>query len=155
MRGLQHGEILALQMRVPLLAGIDGEQERQVGVIRVQRPLLAQIELPVAGHGGKEGIQQVVAFFIQQAVMGGEQFLKLGNGVLHLHAVFVVDHDRERELAERFALHAERRQRIAQLGNGGFLRVIHQLVARPGVLRGPADSKGSWFWSCGNDGGAC
>ena len=133
-RRFEHGEIFPLQMRVPLRTGIDREQERQVGVIGIQRPLLAQIELPVAWHRGKEGIEQVVAFFVQQAVMLGEQLLELRDGVFHLHAVLVVDHDGQRELAEVLALHAERRQRIAQFGDGGFLRVIDQLITWSGVL---------------------
>ncbi len=60
----EDSEILPLQMRVPLAAGIYREQKRQVGVIGVERPLLAEIELPVAGHGGKERIEQVVAFLV-------------------------------------------------------------------------------------------
>lgn len=35
-----------------------------VRVVRVERPLLSEIELPVAGNGGEERIQQVVAFLI-------------------------------------------------------------------------------------------
>ena len=102
--------------------------------VRVQCPLLAQIELPVAGDRGKEGIEQVVAFFVEQAVVLGEEFLELGDRVLHLGAVFVVDHNRQRELAEVLALHAECGQRLAEFGDGGLFGVVHQFVARPAVL---------------------
>ena len=134
MRRFEDGEILAFEMRVPPRAAIDGKQERQVGVIGVECPLLAKVELLVAGHRGEERIQQVVAFLIQQAVMLGEQLLELRDGMFHLHAVLVVDHDRQRELTEVLALHAHRGQRAAKLRDGGLLGVIDQFILWAGVL---------------------
>ncbi len=63
-----------------------------------------------------------------------EQLLELGDGVLHLRAVLVVDHNGQRELAEVLALHAHRGQRVAQLRDGGGFRVIDQIVLWAGVL---------------------
>ena len=153
-RRFEDGEILPLQMRVPLRAAIDGEQKRQVGIVGIERPLLAEIELPVAGDRGEERIEQVVAFLVEQAVMLREQLLKLGDGVLHLHAVLVVDHDGQRELAEVLALHAHRGQRAAQLRDGGGFGVIDQIRPAGRCSAGPGDSRQSWSWSCGGAGGA-
>ncbi len=63
-----------------------------------------------------------------------EELLKLRDGVLHLRAVLVVDHDGQRELAEVLALHAQRSECAAQFRNSGLLGIVHQLIARAGVL---------------------
>ncbi len=63
-----------------------------------------------------------------------EQFLKLRDGMFHLQAVFVIDDDGEGKLTEVLALHTERGEGSAQLGDRGFLGVIDQLVFRIGVL---------------------
>ena len=81
------------QMRIPLGTGIDAEQKRQVGIVGIERPLLAQIELFVPRHGGEEGIQQVVAFLIQQAVMLSEEFAGMEN-LYELRVVSSLDRGR-------------------------------------------------------------
>lgn len=43
-------------------------------------------------------------------------------------AIFVVDDDSECELTEVLALHAQRRERIAELRNGGCFGVIDEVV---------------------------
>ena len=130
----RNGEILAFEVRIPPLAGIDGKEKRQVGIVGIECPLFAQIELPIAGDGGEERIQEVVAFFIEKTIMPGEELLKLGYRVLDLQTVFVVDHDGERVLAEVLAFHTKRGQGGAQFGNSSLLGVVDQLVFWAGVL---------------------
>ena len=60
-----NGEVLAFEMRVPFGAGVYCEQERQVGIVRVQGPLPAQVELLISRYCGEEGIEQVVLLFIE------------------------------------------------------------------------------------------
>ena len=66
--------------------------------------------------------------------MLGEELLELGYGVFDLPAVFVIDYDRQGELAEVLALHAEGSQGAPKLGDRGLFRVIDQVVLITGVL---------------------
>lgn len=78
MRGLKDREIFLVELRVPPGTCIDGEQERQVGIVGVQCPLFPQIELSITWNGRKERVEQVVTFFVKQAIVLREQLLKLG-----------------------------------------------------------------------------
>jgi hypothetical protein len=62
-------EIFLIQLRVPRRSRVDRKEKGQVGIVGVECPLLAEIELPIAWDRGEEGIEQVVAFLIQQSVM--------------------------------------------------------------------------------------
>ena len=66
--------------------------------------------------------------------MLGEEFLELRDGVFHLRAVLVVDHDGERKLAEGLTLHSQRSERASQFRDGGGFGVIDQVVLVAGVL---------------------
>ena len=55
----ENGEILAFEMRVPLGTAIDSEQKRQIGIVGVQCPLLAQVELLIPGTVAKNASRRL------------------------------------------------------------------------------------------------
>lgn len=60
--GLEHRQIIRVQMRIALLAGEDSEKKRQVRAVGVQQIQRAQLLRIIAGHGGKVCIELVVRF---------------------------------------------------------------------------------------------
>src|ERR1700692_3049099 len=75
--GFEHSQVFRAEMRVRLLAGKDGKQKRQIGVIRVQQIQLAEVERIVAGHGGEIGVELVVGFRKKIPICVGEQASEL------------------------------------------------------------------------------
>src|ERR1700722_12811187 len=82
--GFEHSQALGAEMCVRLLAGKDGKQKRQVGVICVQQIQLAEVEGIVAGHGGEIGVQLVIGFGKKIPVRVGEEASELGPELLQL-----------------------------------------------------------------------
>ena len=66
--GFENGEVFAVQVIIPLASLVNREQKRQIGVVGIQHLLFAEIEGIIAGHGREEGIQEVVALFIEQRI---------------------------------------------------------------------------------------
>src|SRR2546430_349509 len=95
MSRFENSKIFPLQVRIPHRPRIDREQEGQIGMVRVQGPLFAEIELLISGHRRKERIQEVVALLVQHTIVPGKEFLELWEGAFYLCATPVVDHDGE------------------------------------------------------------
>src|ERR1035438_4147690 len=70
--GFEGRKVFGVQMLVPAFSRVQGEQEGVVGIIDVRQPQIAKVEVPIPRHGGKERIQQVVAFLEQQTVVHGK-----------------------------------------------------------------------------------
>src|ERR1700722_905075 len=80
--GFEHSQVLRAEMRVPLLAGKDRKQKRQIGVIRIQQIQLAEVERVVARHSCEISVQLVVGFRKQIAVRVVEDASKLGHELI-------------------------------------------------------------------------
>src|SRR5712691_13433907 len=103
----ENGQVLLPQMTVFDLAGVLREEKRQVRVVRVQQPHVPEVVGVIAGHCGKEGVQQVVAFLDQHGVVRAEHSEALGGAAPELGAVEVIKNDRERKLAKVVAAYFE------------------------------------------------
>ena len=133
LRGVEHGEGFAAQVRVGLGAGVLCEQEREVGVIRVQQMHRADVVGAVPRQHGQPGVEQVVAFVGHLGVVGGEGLETGADAALERHGIAVVEHDGERVLAEVAALQRELRQGRAQVPHDGRGAVVDEHVGGAGV----------------------
>ena len=70
--GFEDREILLPQMGVAGFAAGEREQERVVGVVGIEKIKRPQVPSVVAGNGGEEGVQQVVALVVQLRIMNAE-----------------------------------------------------------------------------------
>ena len=77
--GLENRQILGVEVLIPSLAGQDGEEERQVGVVAVEQVQLAEVLRVVARHRSEERIELVVGLGEQCAVRVGEDTCELAD----------------------------------------------------------------------------
>ena len=132
--GFEHGQIFGAEMGVRLLARKDRKEKRQVGVVRVQQIQPAQVERIVAGHGGEVSVELVVGLRKQAAVGVGEDASELGPELLQFGFGAAVEHNRQREVAERLTV-AQSTQAVAKVLDVGLLRLVHQHIARVRLRR--------------------
>jgi hypothetical protein len=71
-------------MRVSRFTLVQRKQKRIVGVVGVEQVEGAEVKDGVAGHGGQEGVQEVVAFVIELRVVNAENLVELGARAVHL-----------------------------------------------------------------------
>src|ERR1019366_9698948 len=115
--------LVRAQIRVRLLAGKDGKQKRQVGVVRVQQIQFAEVECIVPRYGGEIGVELVVRFRKQIAIRVGEDASEIGPELLQFGFRTAVQHNREREIAQRLAV-TQGAQAVAKVLNVGLLRLV-------------------------------
>src|SRR2546422_10024620 len=112
------------------LAGMESKQERQISVIRVQKPDPPEIESPVSGNDRQECIKEVVAFFDQHGVVSAEDLKTLGDGSAESGMVPVVEDDGERELAKIVAADFYFAQAAAKVGDQARGPLVNQHLLR-------------------------
>src|ERR1700722_11042748 len=101
-------------MGIRLLAGKDGKEERQVGVVRVQQIQLAQVEHIVSRYGGEVRVELVGGFGEQVAIGIRKDADELGPGVIEFNSRMSVQNNGERKPAERFPV-AQSTQAVAKV----------------------------------------
>ncbi len=89
------GQVLLFQVVVPLVAGMESEKQREVGVVGIQDEQRTKIEGIVAGHGREVGIEQVVFLFVELCVVHTEGFIKIRACRVHFREGLVVNNDRQ------------------------------------------------------------
>src|SRR5579872_2271356 len=82
--GFKNREILAAEVAIRWIAGAHGKQQRQVGIVSIQDVKPPQIERGVAGDGGKECVQEVVALLQQTTVVLGKGTDEFGDDSVEL-----------------------------------------------------------------------
>src|SRR5208282_2087622 len=127
--GFEHSQVLCAEMSVRLLAGEDRKQKRQIGVIRVKQIQLAKVQRIVAGHGGEVCVELVVGFRKQIAIRVGEEASELGPELLQVDFRTAVQHNRQREVAQRLAV-TQGAQAVAKILNVGLFGFVHQHITR-------------------------
>src|ERR1700730_9486560 len=71
-------KVFLVEMAILVLSTMQGEQERIIRIIRVQKVHRAEIEDVIAGNGCKERIEKVVFLFVELRVMDAEHLVELG-----------------------------------------------------------------------------
>ena len=100
LRRVEHGERLAAEVRVGLGAVVLGEQERQIGVVRVEEIHRPNVVCRVARQHGQPGIQEVVAFVRQLGIVRGKGLRTGADTALQRDWVAVIEHHRHRVLPD-------------------------------------------------------
>src|ERR1035441_345743 len=99
-------------MSVGAFAGVDGEQEREVGVVAVEQEQLPQIVDVVARYCRKQCIELVVGLIEERTVGVRKDGSELSHLASHGWQVPAIEHDRERKVAHALAF-AQSAQAIA------------------------------------------
>src|SRR5665213_3714750 len=125
---LQHRQILRAKMRVRLLAWVDGEEKRQVGIVGIEQIYLAKVLGVVARNGGKQGIELVVCLGKECTIGVRKHPGKLAHLPVDRGEVVAVQHDRKREVAERLPI-AKSAKALSQVLDVSLFRLINQPVS--------------------------
>src|SRR6202040_2950310 len=96
----EHRQVFRVQMRIMSLPGVQGEKERQIGVIGVQQPEPAKVESAVSRNDREKSVEQVITLLHHHSVMRAKELEALGDRAAQLGAVLVIEDNRERILAE-------------------------------------------------------
>jgi hypothetical protein len=64
MHRFKDGEVLLTKLRVPCRSDVYREQKGQVGIVGIECPLLAEIELPISRDCGEERVEEVIALLV-------------------------------------------------------------------------------------------
>ena len=84
MIGFKDGQILLFQMTVGFVAGMQGEQERVIGIVGVEDQHGAEVEGVIAGNGREIRVEQVVSLFVKLGIVDTEGLVKISAGALDL-----------------------------------------------------------------------
>ncbi len=114
---------------------MQGEEERQIGVVRIEQVEVPEIEGVVAGDRSQERVQQVVAFIEELGIVNAEDFVKVGRRAFDGGKVAVVDDDREGEKTEVVAVQLDFLDSLPQFPDLRLLGVVEQRVLRRGVVQ--------------------
>ena len=133
--GLQDRQGLRVQVRTARLAGVQGEEEAQVGIVRFEQRQTTEVVRTVAGDDGEPGVQEVVRLVDERAVMAGQHLDGLGGRPLEGARVLAEEDQRERAVAEEVPVHLELGQGVAELPDGGARALVHEHLVGPSLGR--------------------
>src|ERR1700722_7487819 len=88
MGAYEDGQILLIEMRIDLMARMEGEQKRIVGVVGVENEHGAQVESVISGDSRQIGVEQVVPLVVKLRVLNAEGLVKVRAGAFDLREVF-------------------------------------------------------------------
>src|SRR6267143_2609983 len=114
---------------------MQGEEERQIGVVRVEQIEVAEVESVISWNSGEKGVEQVVAFFIERRIMHAEDFVELRSCPFDRGEIAVVEHDGEREETEVVAVKLNLFDPFSELADLRFLGIVEQGVLRGGIVQ--------------------
>ena len=123
----------ALQMRAAWLAGVQGEEKAQIGIVRFEQRQATQVVRAVAGDDGEPGVEEVVGLVDERPVMAGQHLDGLGRRPVECARVLAEEHQREGALAEEVAVDLELGEGVAELADGGAGTLVHEHLVGPRV----------------------
>ena len=127
MGGLKDREILAaVEVRARPLAGVEREEEAEVGDVRVEERQPPQIVRAVAGKDRQPGVQEVVRFVVQGTVVRGKRLGALRHAPIEPLRVAVIEHHGQGALTEEVAMHFHFGQALPQLVDGCCRRIVDE-----------------------------
>ena len=132
MIGLEDRQTLAAaEVRAGAVPGVQGEQEAQVRDVGIEEREAPQIVRRIAGHDREPGVQEVVTLLVECSVVPGKGFHALRDAPIEPVRVAVVDHDRQRAVAEEMPAHLHLGQALPQLADGRARGVVDEHLLRP------------------------
>src|ERR1700682_4133334 len=115
-------------MLVPGFTLMKREEKREVCVVGVEKIEETEIEGVVAGHGGKEGIQQDVAFVVELRVVDTEDLVELRRCLFNHPEIAVIEDNGQGKLAEVVAVEFDFLDSFPQFAHLRFLRIVEQPI---------------------------
>src|SRR3954468_6742248 len=140
-RGLEYGERLPLKVTAPSLARVEREQKAEIGDVRLEQGQSSQVVGAVSGDDAQPGVQEVVRFFEQNAVVDGNRLLCLGGLLLQGARIVAVQDERDGAIAEEVAVYLDLCQRISELLHRRTRRIVHEHLFGPRLRRHVVDDR--------------